>query len=94
MNTKASAPAKAHLLSLLKQSTNCRPKVQTLSTMRGKGRLIQTNTLLKPKRKRNTCFVRVYKLLKNDTPDSNSMQKQRTFISACRGPILSGWKDP
>lgn len=32
--------------------------------------------------------------LRNDTPDENSMKKQRTFIPACCDPIPSGWKTP
>lgn len=39
-------------------------------------------------------IARVHDLPKIDSPDSNTMQKQRTFISAYRGSIPSGSKDP
>lgn len=41
--------------------------------------------------------VRVLESLKNEAQDSDSMQRQKTFIEqilACRDPIPSGWKDP
>jgi hypothetical protein len=37
----------------------------------------------------NEPKVRVCESPKNDIPDSYNKQKPRTFIHACRGPILS-----